>query len=185
MSEEKIVYPERIHVRTTEEAWTWGHWFRAWILQVGDATEGVPDIEGTEVDVEYVRADWYDEWFGAGIEVLNRARTMARFLVGWWPALEDDLPWGDDAAMESHPAIVAARALLKREGETLKETFDTHDDYLGDGVYASFDGYHIVLDLRGQDSFTRIALEPPVFDALVAYRERLYAKLAQAPTADP
>lgn len=40
------------------------------------------------------------------------------------------------------------------------------DRYLGDGVYASFDGYHIILDLRAQDSTTRIALEPPVMDAL-------------------
>jgi hypothetical protein len=36
------------------------------------------------------------------------------------------------------------------------------DRYLGDGVYASFDGYHITLDLRGQDSTTRISLEPEV-----------------------
>ena len=40
------------------------------------------------------------------------------------------------------------------------------DRYLGDDVYASFDGYHIVLDLRGQDNLTRIALEPAVMSAL-------------------
>ena len=28
---------------------------------------------------------------------------------------------------------------------------DTEDTYLGDGVYASYDGYHIWLDLRAQD----------------------------------
>jgi hypothetical protein len=44
------------------------------------------------------------------------------------------------------------------------------DRYLGDGVYASFDGYHIVLDLRGQDSGTRIGLEPEVLNALGEYR---------------
>ena len=49
----------------------------------------------------------------------------------------------------------------------------TYDDYLGDGVYASFDGYHIVLDLRGQDTTTRIALEPSVMRALAAYEKRL------------
>ena len=48
-----------------------------------------------------------------------------------------------------------------------------NDDYLGDGVYASFDGYHIILDLRGQDSTTRIALEPSVLEALDRYRERI------------
>ena len=44
------------------------------------------------------------------------------------------------------------------------------DRYIGDGVYASFDGYHIILDLRAQNNTTRIALEPPVFDALMKYR---------------
>lgn len=46
------------------------------------------------------------------------------------------------------------------------------DEYLGDGVYASFDGYHIALDLRGQDLATRIALEPFVLDNLVRFRAR-------------
>lgn len=50
-----------------------------------------------------------------------------------------------------------------------------HDEYLGDGVYASTDGYHIWLDLRGQDTTIRIALEPSVFQALVAYEAKLRA----------
>ena len=55
---------------------------------------------------------------------------------------------------------------------------DPTDDvaYLGDGVYASYDGYHIVLDLRGQDNTTMIALEPPVLDALDRYRKQLKEK---------
>lgn len=51
------------------------------------------------------------------------------------------------------------------------------DEYLGDGVYASFDGYHIILDLRGQDNTTRIALEPPVMAALVKYRDDAMKKV--------
>ena len=51
--------------------------------------------------------------------------------------------------------------------------------YLGDGVYATFDGYHIVLDLRGQDNYTRIALEPQVLNALDAYRKRCNTSLEQ------
>ena len=43
------------------------------------------------------------------------------------------------------------------------------ETYLGDGVYASFDGFHIWLDLRGQDNTTKIALDPKVFDALVKF----------------
>lgn len=46
------------------------------------------------------------------------------------------------------------------------------EEYIGDGVYASFDGYHIVLDLRAQDA-SRIALEPLVFDALLRFRDRV------------
>ena len=43
--------------------------------------------------------------------------------------------------------------------------------YLGDGVYASSDGYHIILDLRAQDSTTRIVLEPEVFKELIRYAQ--------------
>ena len=50
--------------------------------------------------------------------------------------------------------------------------------HLGDGVYASFDGYHIILDLRAQDS-SRIALEPEVFNALLKYRESLVVKTGE------
>lgn len=46
------------------------------------------------------------------------------------------------------------------------------DVYLGDGVYASFDGFAIVLDLRGQAAVvpvTKIVLEPEVLAALWRY----------------
>ena len=52
-----------------------------------------------------------------------------------------------------------------------------YDRYLGDGVYASFDGYHIILDLRGQDSTTRIALEPEVIDNFDKYQDILLLQL--------
>lgn len=44
--------------------------------------------------------------------------------------------------------------------------------YLGDGVYAPSDGYCIVLDLRGRDNTTRIALEPQVLEALNRFSKR-------------
>jgi len=55
------------------------------------------------------------------------------------------------------------------------------DRYLGDGVYASFDGYQIWLDLRGQDSTTRIALEPSVFAQLIRFKADIdeLAKVAE------
>ncbi len=43
------------------------------------------------------------------------------------------------------------------------------DEYLGDGVYASFDGWAITLDLRAQDSTTRVVLEPDVIEHLITY----------------
>lgn len=42
------------------------------------------------------------------------------------------------------------------------------DTYLGDGVYASFDGYAITLDLRNQDK-SKIYLEPQVFAQLIRF----------------
>lgn len=45
------------------------------------------------------------------------------------------------------------------------------DQYLGDGVYASTDGFAIWLDLRGQDTTTRIALEPAVMSSLLRFAE--------------
>ena len=50
------------------------------------------------------------------------------------------------------------------------------DTYLGDGVYARFDGYHIILELTQQYPRDRIALEPSVFDKLVEYKEGLVRK---------
>ena len=50
---------------------------------------------------------------------------------------------------------------------------ETDKDYLGDGVYASFDGYQISLStLEGN----RIALEPAVMLALETYVARLTAR---------
>ena len=59
------------------------------------------------------------------------------------------------------------------------------DDYLGDGVYASFDGFHVVLDLRGQDSTTRIALEPLVFQELVRFQKRAWKAVAEQTLIEP
>lgn len=38
--------------------------------------------------------------------------------------------------------------------------------YLGDGVYATWDGYMLSLDCRAQGPVDRICLEPEVFSAL-------------------
>lgn len=43
------------------------------------------------------------------------------------------------------------------------------DRYIGDGVYASHDGYHVVLDFRAQDEYTKIALDPLVIEQLLTF----------------
>ena len=46
--------------------------------------------------------------------------------------------------------------------------------YLGDGVYASFDGYQIWLRAERENGIHKIALEPPVVRALVAFADRIW-----------
>ena len=56
--------------------------------------------------------------------------------------------------------------------------------YLGDSVYAVFDGYHVVLTTEnGYGPSNTIALEPPVIDALNRYAKSIqeyYATQAKA-----
>lgn len=48
------------------------------------------------------------------------------------------------------------------------------ETYLGDGVYATYDRFGIVLDLRGQDDFTFISLGEKEFDALVKWGNKKF-----------
>lgn len=48
-----------------------------------------------------------------------------------------------------------------------------NETYLGDGVYASFDGYQIWLRTPRDNGDHSIALEPPVLTMLLAYIEEL------------
>ena len=59
-----------------------------------------------------------------------------------------------------------------------------YDTYIGDGVYASFDGYHYWLDLRGQDDTTRIAMEPSVFRNLQKWVDELPSMITRAKEAE-
>lgn len=53
------------------------------------------------------------------------------------------------------------------------------DRYLGDGVYASFDGYHIWLDTRAQGT-CKIALEPYVIAQFEQYKRDIVRAIEQA-----
>lgn len=55
-------------------------------------------------------------------------------------------------------------------------------DYLGDGVYVDYDGYHIVLTTEdGVRQTNKIALDGQVMSALDRYRERLKGMLRTEP----
>lgn len=54
-----------------------------------------------------------------------------------------------------------------------------YDQYLGDGVYASFDGYHVWLAVNHHTNKV-VALEPSVFTALTKYVDSLKATLRAA-----
>jgi hypothetical protein len=47
------------------------------------------------------------------------------------------------------------------------------ETYLGDGLYASFDGYHVTLRATRSDGDHWVALEPGVFDELLQFGLRV------------
>ncbi len=49
---------------------------------------------------------------------------------------------------------------------------ERYPDYLGDGVYASFDGFQVWLRVERESGFHEIALDPHTLDALMRYRDR-------------
>lgn len=60
----------------------------------------------------------------------------------------------------------------------MADAFDKHNNpkktYLGDGVYAHHDGYHVVLTTEnGIETTNTIALEPEVLHALAVYTASL------------
>ena len=58
----------------------------------------------------------------------------------------------------------------------MPEGLKVEDRYIGDGVYASFDGYHIWL--KTQDGM-QIALEPEVYFNLLNYKDHVWEKIEQ------
>jgi hypothetical protein len=52
-----------------------------------------------------------------------------------------------------------------------------YEEYLGDGLYADFDGYQIILSANdrvdGPGSTDKVALEPGVINAFMRYVKRL------------
>lgn len=52
---------------------------------------------------------------------------------------------------------------------------NSNDKYLGDGVYASFDGFQIWLAVNNHENKV-VALEPVVMEALILYYKSLKSK---------
>lgn len=53
---------------------------------------------------------------------------------------------------------------------------DANTEYLGDSVYASFDGVNITLETRNglpSDPSNRIYLDPSVWEALLRFQQRV------------
>ena len=57
--------------------------------------------------------------------------------------------------------------LIKERGEKLP-------DHLGDGLYASFDGYQIWLRAERDGRWHEVAIDQHVYEALVRYNKRVH-----------
>jgi len=57
-----------------------------------------------------------------------------------------------------------------------------YPEYLGDGVYASFDGYHIWLHVGDHRSEPVVALDPEVLAALFRYQAQVVANAEEIST---
>ena len=60
-----------------------------------------------------------------------------------------------------------------------------NETYIGDGVHASFDGYQIWLRTEREGGDHYIALEPAVFERLLAYRDSLKALAGSSTSPGP
>ena len=126
--------------------------------------------------------------------VIERGQNQGRGLPIWWAGDRVVGDWTSDEAVavrfarKSDGELIARRLIPAGYEYAVVESicanevvnccvhFDHKDRqtkfekrYLGDGVYASFNGYQIWLDTRGQKPVNMIALDPAVLYALNAY----------------
>lgn len=47
-------------------------------------------------------------------------------------------------------------------------------EYLGDGLYVEFDGFHFILSTERENGIHWVGLEPSVFDELIRHRKQVY-----------
>ena len=70
--------------------------------------------------------------------------------------------------------VAVLMKITKMKNETMNYT--KFQEYIGDGVYASFDGYQIWLKTQRDHGEDAIALEPEVFRALLAFAQTVGMK---------
>lgn len=78
--------------------------------------------------------------------------------------------------MPDEPSISIPQARMSKAMAKKNFEGETDQTYLGDGVYASFDGYQVWLRTQRGEAWHEIALEPPVLHLLQRYAERLTGK---------
>ena len=54
---------------------------------------------------------------------------------------------------------------------------DKSNEYIGDGVYVSYDGYYIRISINDHRNEPVVALEPEVLQGLINYAKKLDIKL--------
>lgn len=55
------------------------------------------------------------------------------------------------------------------------------EEYLGDGLYASYDGFHVLLRVAGRPNRDVVGLEPEVLDSFEKYVAKLRARIKALP----
>lgn len=55
-----------------------------------------------------------------------------------------------------------------------------HKEYMGDGLYAGFDGHYLYLTAEREDGIHWVALEPDVYCAFLEYSRRQWKKAEKA-----
>lgn len=81
--------------------------------------------------------------------------------------------WLDQVEAQVKEGEEAERSLEKIEDASDEKAREHPQVYLGDGVYASFDGGKIWLRTEREQGWHVIALEPQVFTALVEYAKEI------------
>jgi hypothetical protein len=75
--------------------------------------------------------------------------------------------------MKKSRVLLAASLEVKMNREDFKKKYSAKR-YLGDGLYAEFDGFQFILSADRFGTEHWIALEPDVFDNLIELRKEVY-----------